>query len=385
MKKSIAMLLALVLMLSMTSALAEITTVDAATARSVLRAPAAENPVEDGVSPTTGLTLAELDAPDGFAGLAVTGRYMPMLIQIDNFEGGLDNRAPWDASYADIIYETPLYQSGETRLSMLFSDLIPEYVGPARSARVNHVWIREEWDAAFCFWGGQKYEGTSIEEQFRVLGARDKGILFDGTAGGKAWNPYCGHTEKLANPHDAYYMLAALSTQVVPASHTAPNHAYRFTDLAPAGGDEAEVIYVKWGNPPYNSILEYDTEEQVYYRYMSADDVATENELYTEIAPVPSKNDPIVHKEAITFSNVIVQFMNCEYPRTDAPLPTVTGSGNADYFMGGQHFQGVWGRDTLQDRTVFYDMNGQEIELQRGHTLIIMMDYQSRGRGISYE
>ena len=385
MKKWIALILAAAMMLSMTSAFAEVTKVNPAEVRSVMKSPVEDNEVENGMSPTTGLALDELDAPDGFAGLVVTGRYTPMLIQIDNFEGGLGNRAPWDASYADIIYETPLYQSGETRLSMLFSDLIPEYVGPARSARVNHVWIREEWDAAFCFWGGQKYEGTSIEDEFRALGARDKGILFDGTAGGKAWNEYCSHTEKLANPHDAYYMMAALATQVIPADYTAPNHAYRFTDFEPENGDEAEIIYVKWGNPPYNSILEYDEDDACYYRYMSDDDVATDNELYTELNPVPSKSDVIVHKNPITFTNVIVQFMNIEYPRTDAPKPTVTGTGNAEYFMCGKHLPGVWSRETLQDRTVFYDMNGNELELQRGHTLIIMMDYQSAGRSISYE
>ena len=61
------------------------------------------NEVEAGISPTTGLTLAELDAPEGFAGLAVTGRYMPMLVQIDNTDGGVDNPdkanvTPWGAS-----------------------------------------------------------------------------------------------------------------------------------------------------------------------------------------------------------------------------------------------------------------------------------------------
>ena len=89
--------------------------------------------------------------------------------------------------------------------------------------------------------------------------------------------------------------------------------------------------------------------------------------------------------EPVTFSNVIVQFMDIEYFSNDAPLPTVTGTNNAEYFMGGKHIKGVWSRDTLQDRTVFYDMNGNEIQLQRGHTLIIMMDYSTKGREISYE
>ena len=53
--------------------------------------------------------------------------------------------------------------------------------------------------------------------------------------------------------------------------------------------------------------------------------------------------------------------------------------------MCGKHFSGVWNRDTYSDRTVFYDENGDEIELQRGRTLIIMMDYTIKGRSLSYE
>ena len=38
---------------------------------------------------------------------------------------------------------------------------------------------------------------------------------------------------------------------------------------------------------------------------------------------------------------------------------------------------GVW--------TVFYDDEGQELVMQRGKTLIIVVDYQNEGRVVSYE
>ena len=145
----------------------------------------------------------------------------------------------------------------------------------------------------------------------------------------------------------------------------------------------AEVIYVNWGNKAYNSMLEYDEDENLYYRYMMED--PQKPVLYDEINPVPNKGDKIIHLNPVTFSNVIIQFMDIQYMSSDAPLPTVTGRGNAEYFMGGKHIAGVWNRDTLQDRTVFYDMDGNEIEMQPGHTLIVMMDYQTDGRSISYE
>ena len=67
------------------------------------------------------------------------------------------------------------------------------------------------------------------------------------------------------------------------------------------------------------------------------------------------------------------------------PRPTLTGTGNADYFMGGKHYSGVWNRDTMQDRTVFYDENGQELAMQRGKTLIILMDSENERRELRYE
>ena len=42
--------------------------------------------------------------------------------------------------------------------------------------------------------------------------------------------------------------------------------------------------------------------------------------------------------------------------------------------MGGVHVKGYWQRDDMASRTVFYGEDGQEIELQRGKTLIVVAD-----------
>jgi len=399
-KKTVAIILALVLLVLCAAALAE-TKVNAAEKRNITINKAGLNEVEDGISPTTGLTLADLEGPDGFAGLAMTGVYLPILVQIDNSFGGLNMAlkevqqklgetgncvAPWYASYADVIYETPLYKRGTTRMSMLYSDLIPEYVGPVRSARVNHVWIREEWDCAFAHHGGQKYRQTSIDTQFRELGADKKGVVFDGTTGAKVWNNYIKASEILTSPHNRYYEAAGLVTQVVPEDFKPANHTYKFADEAHEGGDSGEGIYITWGDKEYDTYLEWDDLDEVYYRYINKN--PQNPVLYTETLPLIYKSDkpsdPANVGNPITFANVIVQFMNIEYPSIDAPLPTVTGTGNCEVFQCGRHYSGVWNRDTLQERTVFYDENGEEFPMQRGHTLIIMMDYQTEGRSVIY-
>ena len=136
MKRIAALLTALCLLLA--QALAE-TTIDPKEARNIPLTEAGENETPDGISPTTGRTLRKLYVPEGYAGLAATGRYLPMLVQIGNDGGGVGNRAPWGVAYADILYETPLTRSHETRITAVFSDMIPDSVGFVRSARIGHV------------------------------------------------------------------------------------------------------------------------------------------------------------------------------------------------------------------------------------------------------
>ena len=374
-KRILPLLLAALMLLS--SAGAE-TVLDPTSNRNISILPSGSNPVVDGVSPVTGRNLMDLalSAPDGFTGQAVSGRYMPMLVQIDNAGGGVTSktagmRAPWGVEYADVVYEAPLYKQGYTRLTFLFSDLIPDDVGPIRSARLFHAWLREEWDCGLAYYGQQEYTATNVPEVFSSTGATQKGVLFNGIVGdSKVWKQYYYRREKLADPHDVGVNAAALST-LIPEDHVATDHAWRFTDETPTGGDIANVIHVTWGVNEDNSILEYDEDDRAYYRYMLVE------------------AQPILYKDldsgaAIAFDNVIVQFTSMDWVMTDAPKPTVTGSGNADYFMGGQHFSGVWNRDSLSSPTIFYGEDGNEIELQRGRTLIIVMDTGVSARSVSY-
>ena len=108
--------------------------------------------------------------------------------------------------------------------------------------------------------------------------------------------------------------------------------------------------------------------------------------LYDELAPVSIKkagNSEITidftHGNPITFSNVIIQSVNIDWSRgAEVPVITETGTGNADIFMGGKHYAGVWQRKDDNSRTVYYDENGEELKLQRGRTLIILIDYTEK-------
>lgn len=365
------LLLAMALILLVTSAALADTKIDGSKNRNITVNPVGLNEAEAGVSPTTGRVLDELEIPVGAAGLAVTGRYMPMLVQIDNAGGGIGWRAPWGANYADIVYESPLYllsksKSGiETRISFLFSDIIPDAAGPVRSARVGHAWLREEWDCGFVFYGQQTYTNTNVLEIFKSTGADSdsKNVLFSGIVGiNKPWKKFFSARSELAAPHDKSANTAAMSELINP-SHVAPNHTFLFTD-EPATGKAATKIDVHWNSSEYDSTLLYDAGTGTYVRYMNNGKTMTP---YVDLDT----------QEPITFDNVIVQHTITEWSRVDAPVTEVIGEGNADYFMNGVRVAGYWKRESMGSRTVYYDLQGNEMKLQRGKTLIILLPLEN--------
>lgn len=383
MRKLLALLTATLLFAAMLPAavLAE-TVLDPIADRGITPIDEGLNEPEPGFSPTTGRRLGSLIAPNGdFAGLAVTGRYLPMLVQIGNDGGGVEDRAPWGVSYADIIYEMPLTRDHETRMTAVFSDLIPDSVGYVRSARVGHVWLREEWDGGLLYYGQQEAEGANVKEQLRALGAVDKHVAFSGTAGGTAWKQYYTSRKRLKSPYNMDANVAAMS-RLIPEDHVAPNHAFRFTDTVPEG-DKARYVYVSWGKEAsvYASRLVYRKDWDGYIRNVGKD----KSVWYA---------DRDAGDSAISFQNVIVQFTKVEYNHNNKlePVAYVIGEdgaaigGNADFFMGGVHVSGCWQRKGMTERTVYYGPDGKEMSFLPGRTLIIIFpDDGQNGKSVSYE
>ena len=425
MKKILSILLALAMLTACASAFGE-TIVNAAEERNIAIQPAGENTVPANISPVTGRDLTTLPLPDGFLGMVATGVYYPVMVQHNGYASGTGNAAPWNGTYADVYYEQPKARTGYTRLTMLFNDYFPQYVGASRSIRVGHVWNRQEWDAMFVYAGMQEAVNskfnTSVPEAVRALGLKNsenpdvpmaERVLFNAlnqlSAKTRPWTLYRYRVKGLDKAYNVVWDLQALYMDVFPKDKTFPNHTWKFADGLPEEGDNAEVIYVmfnkehgKTGNIDkedgvfyFNSMLQYDAESNQYYRYLISDRSNPWHSAkeFTELVPsnvkITKEDDwyriscDRTQGDPITFSNVIVQFIDMEWPGSEQPYPILTGTGNADYFMGGKHISGVWQRDTYDDRTVFYGPDGQEISLQRGRTLIVQMDYKTTVNGVN--
>ena len=325
------------------------------------------NPIIAGESPTTGLSWIDF--------------YLPMLAQYSNGVGtvkvdgatvkaaGIGHRAPWGGQYADIIYEGILYRTGATRMTFLFSDSFvegePTSFGPIRSARTGHVSLRQEWQAGIVFRGGPRREENNIAEMFAELGASESGVVFDLET--SLTRGYSIRVKGLKNPENLSADIVGLRG-LVPTSYSPEPHAFLFADLNPYtdGYDFAYQINLDWGTETYISHFVYDEINNLYYRY-SVD------------APWVSRvsADNLDEEDAIvlTFSNLIVQRVEYTYTENSKIMPNMqsVGKGNADIFIGGRYIPGYWVRESQDDPTVFYDDQGNEIQLSRGKTFIAHM------------
>ena len=412
-------------------------TADPEAKRNIKIQKAGANETPAGISPTTGRSLADVYAEyfmDGdyaavnstWDGMAVSGQYFPIMSTHTGVNGATGEGAPFYGKAVDIYYEQPKYEPGVTRMVLLYNDVLPSFGGASRSLRCGHLFIRQEWNAPLFYMGCQdldlsakfhndcnywinalklpaSYNNDKLDPAQR--------LIFDGTNGGKGFLAYKYRFQQYPDSYNVLWDFAALKREYLggakdPADHP---HALKFGDMT-TEGDSAETVYVFFntgavygtnasseGTTYINSFYSWDEEEGQYYRYMITDLNNPENnpipftEQRIENATVGGplagdtgsraglalKGEAVVTAEddgAITFSNVIVQHIGMHWLRSDAPYPNLTGTGNADYFIGGKHYTGVWNRDTLDDRTVFYGEDGQEISLQPGRTIIVQLD-----------
>lgn len=436
MKKLISLILAITILCSVSAALAEARQIDGLSDRKIKIHEAGLNATADemlaqGISPTTGRNLDEvsLNVPDGFLGAAMTGKYLPVMVQVSNSSNGFNSAeniatggdvyktAPINGEYADIVYECVQASNGSlSRMTMIFSDVLPDYVGFIRSTRYTHVRLRQEWGALFLTSGYSEY----VTDEWTKYGvpnpmgnkrAEDPGPVYVGGVGdNKPWRKYYGYLTGISDSNNKLFMLVGpgddenlkglvADPKTVPENKFEfPNHTWLFTDELPDGGDSGEIIYVTYGHIyQTDSRLEYDEDSNGYIRYVNVPTIGDQAYCGSRLVGKPTvvtvngKNDmrkvtaERVAGDPIIFSNVIIQGIEMKWPGGEIPDPQLVGSGNADYFMGGQHYEGVWQRKDINSRTVYYDKDGNEIQLQRGRTLIILMNYNNKTSNVKYE
>lgn len=343
MKRFFGSLLFLTLLIGMVTVASAATLIPGTLTRNITIHKSGDNPIIPGESPTTGLP-------------SNSSNYLPVLSQIDN---NLEAIPQWGISFADIMYELPIQGQGWTRLTALFSDQYPEEAGPVRSGRVMHADLREEWDAALVHYGKQEAAGSNMKEILSKYGVTAKGLAIDGI--GNKYSDYFSRVRYHSAPHNVSAYISNIKDLLLPNNYSFPERPFKFTDDTNYGGLPAlqfSVIHKK--NKDTSSTFSYNQAMKGYQRFIRT------GAYYDYLNPA----------EVLTYSNVIVQRTKLTFNNNtmNPLLSDVVGKGAADIFIAGQYIAGAWSRESLTDRTVFYDQQGNELALQRGKSWIIICD-----------
>lgn len=327
---------------------------DYSTTVTAISVPVAENPVIDGENPLTGEPWE--------------GEYKPVMTTIDTHP----NAYPlWGVSSADIMFEMPIQKDGSTRALALYMGEIPEGSGPVRSARIAAASIREIFGAPLAYYGMREVKSTSVKDWWREyhkefwVSGRFAYPLLD-----LIQPRYDDINERVSdghkNPHNVRVNVAAIRDM---GDTNAKPRPFLFSDEGMESGTPVKSITIRYkegSNGAYVPSYTYDEDEGVYYR-------SNNGELTVDA----------MNNQPATFANVILLRTNITWKGNPGAVIPLVGQGTCEIFINGYYQRGTWVRasskkakedDSLGERFVFLDENGEELVLKRGSTYISIMD-----------
>lgn len=270
---------------------------------------------------------------------------------------------------AGVLYEC-LEEGGMSRqMGVILDWKDMETIGNIRSGRDYYGYWCMEWDAIFVHWGGPYYlcEVTGRDD-FDNLSAVAVG------AGSAIETPAVGAGAFFrwgdnAAPHNGYTsgakLLSAINSLDYAVEHSASTYDADHFNFVPMGETNtlenadgsftATEIDLTGLFPVTKSSFEYDEETGTYLKYMYG-----------------SPQVDASTGEQLAFTNIIIQDTAWEYREDNKYLKFQTNdSGRTGwYFTQGRGIEITWTKKDDFSPTRYYDMDGNEIELNAGHTYI---------------
>jgi hypothetical protein len=279
-------------------------------------------------------------------GLQYEGDYKPVLVVIENSPAA---RPQTGLQTADVVYEVPV-EGSITRFVCVFSDNVPEGVMPVRSGRVSFLYIQQEWNAIFMHFGGSG-SGMSAPPSYTFYGNAlhdDLRIDVDGLKG--KWNDYYYRVKGIDAPHNV--MGNPLLAQQLYDYSPEPLNWQFDSSITYSGSDVTQINLPMCSNDEDYVSYTYDPAQDAYLRFMNGKKF------------VSAETD-----SQVAVKNVIVQYST--YESIDGyKVWQLTGSGDADIYIGGKLIKGTWEKASATAPTIFRDADGKQIVLHPGNTWI---------------
>lgn len=307
------------------------------------------NPLDNVVKVTADLT--GIQYPETEAGSWVNER--PFGVMINNH---VDARPQSGLVYADLVYEI-VAEGGITRFLAFFLTNTPEKIGPVRSTREYYLVLVKELSDAMIMHIGYSPQALVAIDTWPVRS------LFRGGCESYPGCEWRDNPRNVAYEHTAYVNGVKLRELGVDLGWEGKGdiRTYTFKDSSDkySSSPSASKISIDfWNKGDYSSVFEYNPQNNTYLKFTGYD--ASDN-------PIPHKDQET--GQQIEVKNLIVQYATelsiagDEKGRLDYQL---VGSGKATVFIDGKVVDATWSKASRDERTLFYDTNGQEIEFNRG-------------------
>ena len=246
---------------------------------------------------------------------------------------------------ADVVYETAVETYTISRFMAVYASQHPTKVGPVRSARIPFVRMIQEWGLPYAHFGSAARGQGDAKSLIESL---DIPIRFDGHLGIN--DEFYSRDKARRAPHNAYFNGQDAKTKIPELEY---EKHFEFGEKTKIDGQNISRLSLSYSSN--NQVLyEFDPDERNYLRYIN--------------------NDPMMDEymaEQIRVRNII----NLHAPHTTAEsvvyvLVDFIGQGKAEYFIDGKYEQGTWRKDSYDDKTEFFDAEGNPVILLPGNTWI---------------
>ena len=252
---------------------------------------------------------------------------------------------------ADVVYIEQV-EGGLTRLAAVFSSVIPDRIGPVRSARISDIDIvRQYGHVAFAYSGAQKKLLPVIASAYlQNLGAQTQGSTIYATD--PARTP----------PYAMVLQAQLLMAKTVEKSYqidSAQSVGWSFGQ-APAGGKPTESVIMHWPAARYSATWSA-SENRWLLSHNSTSDIA-------ESGKVLGPTTLVIQMVSITPSEYQDKFGGV------TPFSQTVGSGKGYILRDGKSFDATWSRTSAETGTTWSLADGSEIKFAPGQVWVALTD-----------
>ncbi len=252
---------------------------------------------------------------------------------------------------ADVVYIEQV-EGGLTRLAAIFSSVIPQRIGPVRSARISDIDILSQFGrVAFAYSGAQR-------KLLPVIAAANLQDL-----GAQRQSPTIFTTDPNRIPPYAMILRADLLMEKIVANNyqidSAKDIGYKFGELT-EGGAPTEKVVMHWPAATYSATWSKEESRWLLSHNNSVN--------YAESGVVLGPTTLVIQ---------MVSIIPSEYKDKVGgvtPLSQTVGTGKAYVLRNGQKFVTTWNRPSAEAGTTFTFSDGTIMNFDPGQIWIALTD-----------